>query len=80
MRYGFALPKTADGGDLVKFARAVEDLGFDSVWTGDHVVLPTEETNQYPYTPDGRFSARPDDPQARRLRHARLRRVRNRTG
>ena len=63
MRYGFALPKTADGGDLVKFARAVEDLGFDSVWTGDHVVLPTEETNQYPYTPDGRFSARPDDPQ-----------------
>ena len=63
MRYGFALPKTADGGELVRFARAVEDLGFESVWTGDHIVLPAEETDQYPYTPDGRFVARPDDPQ-----------------
>lgn len=63
MRYGFALPKTADGGELLRFARAVEDLSFESVWTGDHIVLPTEETDQYPYTPDGRFVARPDDPQ-----------------
>ncbi len=63
MRYGFALPKTADGGELLRFARAVEELGFESVWTGDHIVLPTEETDQYPYTPDGRFVARPDDPQ-----------------
>lgn len=63
MRYGFALPKTADGAALIRFARAVEDFGFESVWTGDHIVLPTEETDQYPYTPDGRFVARPDDPQ-----------------
>lgn len=63
MRYGFALPKTTDGGALVRFARAVEDFGFESVWTGDHIVLPTAETDQYPYTPDGRFVARPDDPQ-----------------
>ena len=63
MRYGFALPKTTDGAALVRFARAVEDLGFESVWTGDHIVLPTSETDQYPYTPDGRFVARPDDPQ-----------------
>ena len=63
MQYGFALPKTTDGGALIRFARAVEDLGFESVWTGDHIVLPTSETDQYPYTPDGRFVARPDDPQ-----------------
>ena len=63
MEYGFALPKTTDGASLVRFAMAVEELGFESVWTGDHVVLPVEETDQYPYTPDGRFVARPDDPQ-----------------
>ena len=63
MEYGFALPNTTDGDALIKFARAVEDLGFESVWTGDHIVLPVEETDQYPYTPDGRFVARPDDPQ-----------------
>ncbi len=63
MEYGFALPKTTDGAALVRFANAVEELGFESVWTGDHIVLPVEETDQYPYTPDGRFVARPDDPQ-----------------
>ena len=63
MQYGFALPKTTDGGALIRFARAAEGLGFESVWTGDHIVLPTSETDQYPYTPDGRFVARPDDPQ-----------------
>ncbi len=63
MRYGFALPKSTDGSELVKFAQAVEYLGFESVWVGDHIVLPAGETDQYPYTPDGRFVSRPDDPQ-----------------
>ena len=63
MRYGFALPKSTDGSELVKFAKAVEDLGFESVWVGDHIVLPAGETDQYPYTPDGRFVSRPEDPQ-----------------
>ena len=63
MKYGFALPKTTDGAAMVRFAKAVEDLGFESVWVGDHIVLPIEETDQYPYTPDGRFVTRPDDPQ-----------------
>ena len=63
MKYGFALPKTTDGAAMVRFAKAVEDLGFESVWVGDHIVLPSEETDQYPYTPDGRFVTRPDEPQ-----------------
>ena len=63
MKYGFVLPKTTDGEALCRFARAVEELGFESVWTGDHIVLPTVETDQYPYTEDGRFTASPDDPQ-----------------
>ncbi len=62
MKYGFVLPKSTDGEALCRFARAVEELGFESVWTSDHIVLPTGETDKYPYTEDGRFTASPDDP------------------
>ncbi|CAI8042829.1 Uncharacterized protein Mb0965c [Geodia barretti] len=55
MQYGFCLPNTMDGDELSRFARNAEELGFESVWIGDHIVLPTASTNQYPYTPDGSF-------------------------
>ena len=35
----FGVPLTGDG-DLVEFAQTVEGLGFDSVWVGDHVLMP----------------------------------------
>ena len=63
MEFGFTIPKNTDGEGLCRFARAVEDLGFGSVWAADHIVLPSEETDRYPYTEDGRFTAQADDPQ-----------------
>ena len=33
-----------------------EQLGFESVLAGDHIVLPTGGTTQYPYTATGAFS------------------------
>ena len=39
-----------------------EQLGFESVLVGDHIVLPTAGTNQYPYTADGSFSRPSDEP------------------
>lgn len=56
MLFGVTLPGTLDGDELCRFACSAEALGFESVWTGDHIVLPTEGTNQYPYTEDGSFS------------------------
>lgn len=56
MRFGFGLPDTIDGDALCRFAQAAEELGFESVWAGDHIVLPTAKTTQYPYTADGSFS------------------------
>ena len=41
MQYGFCLPNTMDGDELSRFARKAEELGFESVWIGDHIVLPT---------------------------------------
>ena len=48
---------TASVERIVALARAAEDLGFDSVWVTDHVVIPDEFSSPYPvpglsHTPD----------------------------
>jgi probable F420-dependent oxidoreductase len=61
MRYGFGLPHAgaaANGPDIMRFAQRAEALRFESVWSGDHIILPVGGTTQYPYTADGSF-ARP---------------------
>jgi probable F420-dependent oxidoreductase len=45
----------ADAGALRGFAQTAEDLGFDSIWLSDHVVVPERIASSYPYSPDGRF-------------------------
>ena len=55
MQFGFTLPDVLDGGKLCWFAQMAEDYGFESVWTGDHIVLPVNVDKQYPYTEDGSF-------------------------
>ena len=62
MRFGFCLPNTMDSDELRRFAQTAEALGFESVWIGDHIVLPTAPTNQYPYTADGSFTRAHDAP------------------
>lgn len=34
---------------------AIEERGFSSIWSAEHVVLFDEYGSQYPYAPDGRF-------------------------
>ena len=63
MKYGFVLPKLISNEKLLLFVKSVESLGFHSIWASDHVVLPIERTNLYPYTDDGSFTASPEDPQ-----------------
>ena len=62
MRFGFVLPATTDGEALCAFAEAADDLGVESIWTGDHIVMPSDGTDQYPYTKDGSFTAPADRP------------------
>ena len=56
------MPRLPDGPGLKRFVEVAEELGFESVLVGDHIVLPTEGTNQYPYTSDGSFSRPVDEP------------------
>jgi probable F420-dependent oxidoreductase len=39
---------------LSSTARLAEDLGFDSVWVSDHVVMPVELRSPYPFRADGK--------------------------
>lgn len=66
MQFGMMLPNLgpiATGPDaldsLVTIAQHAEDLGVDSLWVADHVVMPTSIDSWYPYSADGQFPADP---------------------
>lgn len=48
------------GEDLAANARLAEDLGFDSLWMGEHLGFPTEFKSTYPYDKSGRPPVRND--------------------
>lgn len=62
MKFGIAYPNLLDGDQIRQFAIRTEELGFDSIWSGDHIVFPAEATNGYPYTRDGSFQRLPEQP------------------
>jgi probable F420-dependent oxidoreductase len=65
MEFGLHLPNAgpfANGADILRVARAAEDLGFHSVWLFDHLFTPTNLESKYPYTPDGSYPMLPDFP------------------
>jgi alkanesulfonate monooxygenase SsuD/methylene tetrahydromethanopterin reductase-like flavin-dependent oxidoreductase (luciferase family) len=62
MEIALSIPRLPDAQAIRRFARRAEELGFEAVLSGDHIVLPTAGTNQYPYTADGSFSRPADEP------------------
>ena len=62
MKLGVQLPNIGllEGREpYVRIARAAEELGYDSVWSGDHVVYPVESRSPYPYHAGGAYSPEP---------------------
>ncbi len=47
---------------LRSLAQRAEDLGYDSVWVSDHIILPRQVGSFYPYAADGVATFRPDEP------------------
>jgi probable F420-dependent oxidoreductase len=64
MRFGlsFASSIAIDQASALEVCRRAEAAGFESVWGGEHVVLPTTIESAYPYTADGKIPAEPDTP------------------
>lgn len=58
MKFGLThanIGRFSNPGPALELAHAAERAGFDSLWTVEHVVLPTKYEPLYPETPDGRF-------------------------
>ena len=58
MKFGLAFANTGpfarpDG--AVKFAQAAEAAGIESLWTVEHVVVPSGYASEYPYDPSGKM-------------------------
>ena len=65
MHIGVFLPQAGGAATpevLRDVAQAAEGLGFDSVWAGDHLVLPMRQRERYPFNPTGQFPVSPERP------------------
>ena len=46
---------------LLRVATRTDELGFDSLWVGDHIIIPTQIASAYPYSPTGTPPFKPDE-------------------
>ncbi len=58
----FASSIAIDGDSALEICRRAESAGFESVWGGEHVIIPDAIASRYPYTADGKIPAEPDTP------------------
>ncbi len=64
MKVGLAFASSAavDGATTLEICKRAEAAGFESLWGGEHVIIPDEIYSKYPYTEDGKIPAEPDTP------------------
>jgi len=64
MRFGLAFASSIgiDATGALEVCRRAEAAGFESVWGGEHVILPSTIDSRYPYTADGKIPAEPETP------------------
>jgi probable F420-dependent oxidoreductase len=64
MKVGLAFASSIgiDGVEALEVCRRAEAAGFESVWGGEHVLIPDSIESKYPYTADGKIPAEPETP------------------
>lgn len=64
MRFGLAFASSigVEQDVALEICQRAESAGFESVWGGEHVVLPSTIESAYPYSADGKIPAEPDTP------------------
>lgn len=64
MKFGLAFASSIaiDQMTTLEVCRAAEAAGFESIWGGEHVIMPTTIESSYPYSADGKVPAQPDTP------------------
>ncbi|MEL6892180.1 MAG: LLM class F420-dependent oxidoreductase [Actinomycetota bacterium] len=64
MKFGLAFASSiaVDQAAAFDICRRADAAGFESLWGGEHVVLPVSIHSKYPYTADGKIPAENDTP------------------
>lgn len=64
MKFGLAFASSIglEHASALEVCRTAEAVGFESLWGGEHVILPSTIDSRYPYTADGKIPAEPDTP------------------
>lgn len=62
MKFGLAFASSVgtDPASALEIAKIAEEVGFESVWGGEHVVMPSTIESPYPYSSDGKIPATPE--------------------
>jgi probable F420-dependent oxidoreductase len=50
----------SDADTLVRVAQKAEQVGVESVWTFEHVIVPLDYESRYPYNPSGKMNIPPE--------------------
>lgn len=64
MKFGLAFAASigTEPSSALEVCRVAEEVGFESVWGGEHVIFPSTIESAYPYTADGKVPATADTP------------------
>lgn len=65
MKFGIIFANTgpfSEGPAAAAMARAAEEAGFESLWTVEHVVVPSGYESTYPYDPSGKMPGPEESP------------------
>ena len=64
MKFGLAFASSigVDTATALEVCHRAEAAGFESLWGGEHVIIPSTIASKYPYTADGKIPAEPDTP------------------
>ena len=50
----------SEAGQMIQMAQLAESLGYESVWTFEHVIVPMDYESKYPYNASGKMGAPPE--------------------
>jgi probable F420-dependent oxidoreductase len=64
MKFGLAFASSigTDPASAIEISKIAEEVGFESLWGGEHVIFPSTIESAYPYTADGKVPATPETP------------------
>ncbi len=64
MKFGLAFASSVsfEADTALEMARCAEEVGFESIWGGEHVIVPSVIESPYPYTEDGKIPIPVDAP------------------